>query len=81
MTSIPGRRRQRFYERKTAVELLAVVPPVLTAAVAAAINLRDPARRSLGWVLVAAIVWLAVASTVKVLHALSQDREQKRRED
>lgn len=81
MTSIPGRRRQRFYERKTAVELLAVVPPVLTAAVAAAINLRDPARRSLGWVLVAAIVWLAVASAVKVLHALSQDREQKRRED
>ncbi|HEX8242130.1 MAG TPA: hypothetical protein VF541_01495 [Longimicrobium sp.] len=81
MTTIPGRRRPRFYERKTVVELLAIVPPVLTAAVAAAINLRDPSKRTFGWLLVGGIGWLAVASVVKVLHAHAQDREQKRRDD
>ena len=81
MTTIPGRRRPRLYERKMAVEMLAVVPPVLTAAVTATLNLRDPGRRALGWLLVAGIAWLAVASVVRVLHARAQDREQKRRED
>ncbi len=81
MTSIPGRRRRRFYERKAVVELLAVVPPVLTAAVTALINIRDPGRRTLGWLLVAAIAWLVVSSVVKILHAYAQDREQKRREE
>ncbi|MFL5541665.1 MAG: hypothetical protein ACJ8J0_21950 [Longimicrobiaceae bacterium] len=81
MTSIPGRRRQRFYERKTVVELLAVVPPVAMGAVTAAINLRDPGKRPFGWLLAAAIGWLVIASIVKVLHAQAQDREQRRREE
>ena len=81
MTSIPGRRRQRFYERKTVVELLAVVPPVVMGAVTAAINLRDPDKRPDGWLLAAAIGWLVIASVVRVLHARSQDREQRRREE
>jgi len=81
MTTIPGRRRLRVYERKAAVEMLAVVPPVLTAAVTAVINLRDPGKRGLGWLLVAGIAWLVAASVVRVLHARAQDREQKRRED
>ncbi|HKP77148.1 MAG TPA: hypothetical protein VJT67_16570 [Longimicrobiaceae bacterium] len=81
MTGIPGRRRQKFYEKKTVVELLAVVPPVAMGAVTAVINLRDPERRTLGWLLIAAIVWLAMASVVKVLHARAQDREQKHREE
>ncbi|HSU15545.1 hypothetical protein [Longimicrobium sp.] len=81
MTTIPGRRRPRFYERKTVVELLAIVPPVVTAGVTAYINLRDPGKRTLGWLLVGAIGWLAAASIVRVLHAHAQDREQKRRDD
>ncbi|HEX6751823.1 MAG TPA: hypothetical protein VF092_31300 [Longimicrobium sp.] len=81
MTSIPGRRRRRFYERKAVVELLAVIPPVLTAAVTALVNIRDPERRTLGWLLVGAIGWLLVSSVVKILHAYAQDREQKRREE
>lgn len=81
MTTIPGRRRSRLYERRAMVEMLAVVPPVLTAAVTAATNLRDPAKRGLGWLLVAGIGWLAAASVARVLHAHAQDREQKRRED
>jgi hypothetical protein len=81
MTTIPGRRRQRFYERKAAVEALAVVPPVLMGGVTAAIDLRDPGKRVFGWLLVAALAWLVAASVVRVLHAHAQDREQKRRED
>jgi hypothetical protein len=81
MTTIPGRRRPRIYERKMAVEMLAVVPPVLTAAVTATINLRDPGKRGLGWLLVAGIAWLIAASIARVLHAHAQDREQQRRED
>ncbi|HEU0301999.1 MAG TPA: hypothetical protein VFR37_21265 [Longimicrobium sp.] len=78
MGNIPGSRKERFYEKKYVVELFAMLPPLVTAAVGALINLADPAKRTLGWWLAGATAWLVVASTVKVLHAAVQDRERKR---
>lgn len=81
MTSIPGRRRQKFYEKKAVVEAFAIVPPIAMGLVTAAINIRDPGKRTFGWLLVAAIVWLSIASVVKVLNAYAQDREQRERRE
>jgi hypothetical protein len=72
---------KRFWEHKAVVEALAVVPPIVAAGVTAILNLQDPAKRSVGWVLIGASVWLAVASLVKVLSARSQDAAQKRGEE
>jgi hypothetical protein len=81
MGNIPGPQKERFYEKKYVVELIAILPPLVTAAVGALVNLNDPAKRTLGWWLVGATAWLALASAVKVLHAATQDRQRKRVED
>jgi len=81
MGHIPGRKKERFYERKLVIETIAVLPPLVTAAVGALVNLADPAKRTLGWWLAGATGWLALASILKVLHAAAQDRERKRSED
>lgn len=81
MGKIPGPQKERFYEKKHVVELIALLPPLVTAAVGALVNLADPAKRTLGWWLVGAAAWLALASAVKVLHAAAQDRDRKRVED
>lgn len=77
MAKIPGPQKERFYEKKYVVELIAVLPPLVTAAVGALVSLDDPAKRTLGWWLTGATVWLALASALKVLHAAVQDRERK----
>lgn len=81
MVKIPAPQKERFYERKYVVELVAVLPPLVTAAVGALVNLGDAEKRTLGWWLVGAAAWLALASLVKVLHAAAQDRERKRGRD
>lgn len=81
MGHIPGPKRDRLYEKKGFVEAIAILPPLVTAAVGAAVNVRDPARRTLGVWLAAATVWLLAASVIKVLHALAQDRDRKRTQD
>jgi putative methionine-R-sulfoxide reductase with GAF domain len=81
MGHIPGRKKERFYEKKHVVELIAILPPLITAAVGALVNLADPAKHTLGWWLAGATVWLVLASVVKVLHASAQDRERKRIEE
>lgn len=78
MGNIPAPQKERFYEKKYVVELIAVLPPLVTAAVGALVSLADPAKRILGWWLAGATAWLALASGVKVLHAAAQDRERKR---
>ena len=78
MGNIPGSPKERFYEKKYVVELIAVLPPLVTAAVGALVSLGDPAKRTLGWWLAGATAWLALASGVKVLHAAAQDRDSKR---
>lgn len=81
MGNIPGPQKERFYEKKYVVELIAVLPPLITAAVGALVSLTDPTKRTLGWWLAGATAWLALASGVKVLHAATQDRERKRSKD
>jgi putative methionine-R-sulfoxide reductase with GAF domain len=81
MRAIPGRSPKRFWEHKSVVEALGVVPPIVAAVITAILNLRDPAKRSLGWVLIGASAWLAIASLVKVLNARAQDAAQKRNEE
>jgi hypothetical protein len=81
MGNIPAPRKERLYEKKYVVELVAMLPPLVTAAVGALINLADPAKRTLGWWLAGATGWLTLASIVKVLHAAVQDRERKRSRD
>jgi hypothetical protein len=78
MAKIPGPQKERFYEKKYVVELVAVLPPLVTAAVGALVSLGDPTKRTLGWWLAGATAWLALASGVKVLHAAAQDRDHKR---
>jgi hypothetical protein len=78
MVKIPGPQKERFYEKKYVVELMAVLPPLVTAAVGALVNLGEPEKRTLGWWLAGATAWLALASAVKVLHAAVQDRDRKR---
>lgn len=80
MVQIPGRKRKRLWEHKAVVEALAIVPAIAAAAVTAISNLREPGKRSLGWVLIAAGVWLVASSVVKVLHAQAQDAAQKKSE-
>jgi hypothetical protein len=78
MGNIPGPQKERFYEKKYVVELIAVLPPLVTGAVGALVSLGDPAKRTLGWWLAGATGWLVLASAVKVLHAAAQDRDRKR---
>jgi hypothetical protein len=78
MAKIPGPQKERFYEKKYVVELIAILPPLVTAGVGALVSLADPSKRILGWWLVGATAWLALASAIKVLHAAAQDRERKR---
>jgi len=75
----PASTEQRFYEKKAPVEAISVVPPIIVGAVTAAVNILDPAKRTFGWILVGGIVWLALGSVAKVLHASAQDREQKQK--
>ena len=81
MTTIAGKRSRRFYERKAIVEALAIIPPVVALAITAAINLRDPEKHALGWVLAVAAAWLAIANVVKVLNAHAQDAEQAKKQE
>jgi len=73
--AIPGARKQRFYEKKAPVEALAIIPPLVAAGVTAFINIHDPSKRVLGWLLAGGCVWLAVGSIAKVLNASAQDKE------
>lgn len=81
MVKIPAPQKERFWEKKYLVELIAVLPPLVTAAVGALVSLSDPEKRTLGWWLVGATAWLALASALKVMHAAVQDRERARGRD
>lgn len=78
---IPDPRRDPWYQKKWLVELLSVLPPLLAAAVAALGSLADDEKRTWGWILLAAALWLLMASVVKVLHARALDRERERPKD
>lgn len=79
--SIPGPRNERWYEKKALVELAAVFPAILVACVNAYSNWADPHKRLAGEFLIGAAFWLLLASTIRVLHARSEDRNRKRVEE
>ena len=74
--AIPGVKKIRFWDRQWPYELLATVPPVLAAVIAAAVNAKDPNKKWSAIWLGAGAVWLTVASVLKVLQ--SRRRESKR---
>lgn len=75
---IPGRRVDRWFEKKAVIEALATVPPVLAAAIGALTSLSNPQTEAIGWWLAAGVAWLVAASIAKVLHARAEDRERRR---
>ena len=60
------------------VSVVGVDNTLLAAVIGALTSLSDRQKRVFGWWLVAGAVWLVLASTAKVLHARSEDRERKR---
>jgi hypothetical protein len=81
MATIPPKKKRRFFEKKWIVEAATVVPPILAAIVAAWRLFLDKSTENLGWLSVAAAIWLTVGSVIKVIHAYQQDKEQKAKED
>lgn len=81
MGSIPGIKEPKFYEKKAVVECFAIIPPIIAAIAGAIVNLADPQKRWVGGFMVAGIVWLIVASILKVLLANAQDKDQKSKQD
>jgi putative methionine-R-sulfoxide reductase with GAF domain len=81
MANIPPITELRFYQRRWFVESLAVIPPIITIAVATVPNFADPAKERLGFLLAGAAVWLLVASIAKVLLAYRQDKEEKSKQE
>lgn len=78
---IPDRKGDRWYEKKAVIEALATVPPLLAAVIGALTSLSDRQKRVFGWWLLAGAAWLVLASTAKVLHARSEDRQRRRTRD
>ncbi len=69
---------RRWYERGWVIDAVSVVPPVVAASVSAWNNLRafDPDTQFLGRILVFSVVWLLIASVLKVLHAYRKDQSE-----
>lgn len=59
------------------LEAVAAIPPIITTATGAVLNLNDPTKRSIGWWLVGAAAWLICTGILKIANAGSQDREAK----
>jgi hypothetical protein len=75
LTKIPGKTSRKIYEHKWIVETVSVVPPVIAAGYAAyAANANPNTAASVPWLLFG-IVWLILASIVKILQAFQQDKE------
>ncbi len=59
------------------LEAVAAIPPIITTATGAALNLNDPTKRTIGWWLAGAAAWLLATGVLKILNAGSQDRDAK----
>lgn len=77
----PSTRKPSLLERKALVEAIAVVPPLVAATVAAKTTWDDPAKHAFGRWLTIGGAWLLVASVMKVVHAIKQDRKETRAKD
>lgn len=81
MTTIPGRKVLRFYERKALVEAVSIGPPIVAAGYGAVVAGQTYATAPLAPWLWVGIVWLAVASVMKVWHAHAQDANTRARDE
>jgi hypothetical protein len=81
VVQIPGRKLVPFYRRRWFTEFVTVVPPVIAGGVTAYLNYIDPLKRNLGILLFAGLVWLIIASLLKVSNAHEQDRTQEKAQE
>ena len=76
MDQIPGAASTSLLQKKWFIESVSVVPPIIASAVAVIINYPDPTKTSIFWIFLVAMVWLLVASVLRVFHAHHQDRKE-----
>ena len=76
MGHIPGGASVSLIQKKSVIEAISIVPPILTAIVTAWIYYDDPNRHSAALVLSLGAAWLLIASAVKILHAHYQDKKE-----
>lgn len=79
-TGLPGIDEAPWYRKKTTVELVSSVPPVIAAGIAAANFFQTRATFWLGWLSLASLVWLLIAATVKINIARDDDKKAEPRE-
>jgi hypothetical protein len=79
-TTIPGVDGVKWYRKKWFVEFVAAFPPVLAAIAAAWKFFQDSSTLHLGWISVAGLAWLLVASGLKVIMASNQDKKDEPKE-
>ena len=67
---------RRWFERGWVIDAISVVPSLIAASVGAWNNLRDPSpdTQLLGRILAFSVIWLLIASVLKVLHAYRKDQ-------
>ena len=75
MKEIPGKTAPKFYEQKWFVESVSVVPPMIAAGYAAFAASANPNTAAFVPWLVLGIVWLGIASLIKIFQAFQQDKE------
>jgi len=72
---LPGVQKTGFLHKKVPVEIVGGLPPLVVAGVSAYKFFLEPATVPLGWLSVAAAIWLIGATILKILNAREQDRE------
>lgn len=78
---IPGVDRPNWLNKKWLVEAVGSIPPLVVAGIAAYRFWLQPDTTSLGYLSAGAVLWLLIASVVKVAHAREQDREASAKRD
>jgi putative methionine-R-sulfoxide reductase with GAF domain len=76
MAQIPGPKSVPFYRRKTFIEFISVVPPVIAGAITAYGNYADPTKRNFGYLLFFGLLFLVAGSLLRISNAREQDKAQ-----
>lgn len=76
MEHMPGADSIPFLQKKSVIEAITIVPPIIATAVTAWIYYADPNKRSAAIVLIFGTFWLLIASVLKILHAHYQDKKE-----
>ena len=76
MDQIPGAVSTSILQKKSFIEAVTVIPPIIAAIIVVMINYPDPAKRYIVWVSLSAVIWLVISSVLRVLHARHQDNKE-----